>query len=234
MSRPKKKPDYDPQKIASDIMVSVAEAYQNPLSHRDDQSGTATLRAVADEFSMTPLKVRKLLITSGVYESEIADMVNELKAEGKTITEIQQLTGLSRASVHGYLPYTKGIYKADELSVDAERIRLFRERQVAVKRLQENLELGNKEEIGRQLWDTIKVFENYPFTTRRKLRFRYTVKGGELFVDRKEKSKSITRSSVMLALDAVLDQGRTITGPKKIGTFGASYLYAMFRRFGII
>lgn len=137
MSRPKKKLDYDPNKIASDLMESVAEAYLNPLS----------LRAVAEEFSMTPLKVRKLLITSGVYESEIADMVNELKAEGKTIAEIQQLTGLSRASVHGYLPYTKGIYKTEELSVDAERIRLFRERQVAVKKLQENLELGNREVI---------------------------------------------------------------------------------------
>ncbi len=234
MSRPKKKPNYDQKKIASDLLEAVAEAYQNPLSHVVDQNGTASLRAVADEFSMTPLKVRKLLITSGVYESETCDTVNELKKSGKTIAEIQQLTGLSRASVHGYLPYTKGIYKAEELSVDAERIRLYRVRQAAVKKLQETLEQGDRKTVERQLWDTIVVFENYPFMTSRKLRFHYTVKGGELFVDRKEKSKSITKSSVMLALESVLDQGRTITGPKKIGTFGASYVYAMFRRFGII
>ncbi len=234
MPRPKKKPDFDPQKISKELMESVVEAYLNPVSHDASREGTASLNVVAAEFSMTPLKVRKLLITSGVYESEICDTVNELKESGKTIAEIQQLTGLSRASVHGYLPYTKGIYKTDELSVDAERIRLYRVRQAAVKKLQETLEQGDRKAVERQLWGTIMVFENYPFTTSRKLRFHYTVKGGELFVDRKEKSKSITKSSVMLALESVLDQGRTITGPKKIGTFGASYVYAMFRRFGII
>ena len=34
-------------------------------------------------------------------------------------------------------------------------------------------------------------------------------------------------------LDAVLSVG-AVTGPKKLGTFGASYLYPMFLRFGVV
>ncbi len=38
---------------------------------------------------------------------------------------------MSRTSVHSYLPYTKMIYNADELSLYAERWRLYRERKRA-------------------------------------------------------------------------------------------------------
>ena len=38
-------------------------------------------------------------------------------------------TGLSRASIHSYLPYTKGIYNAAELSLNAERCRTYKIRQ---------------------------------------------------------------------------------------------------------
>ena len=56
-----------------------------------------------------------------------------------------------------------------------------------------------------------------------------------MFVDRKE--KSITQATVGLAAQRVLEkqeQGIVITGPKKIGTFGASYLYTIFREIGLI
>ena len=35
-----------------------------------------SLQTIADTLSLNPIKVRKLLITAGVYESEIADAVN--------------------------------------------------------------------------------------------------------------------------------------------------------------
>lgn len=37
-------------------------------------------------------------------------------------------TGLSKSSVHSYLPYTKIIYNVDELSLYAERCRMYRKR----------------------------------------------------------------------------------------------------------
>lgn len=57
-------------------------------------------------------------------------------------------------------------------------------------------------------------------------------KGGELFFTRKE--KSITRSTVDIAFQKALELGEKATGPKKLGVFGASYLYPVFVRLGVI
>ena len=57
----------------------------------------------------------------------------------------------------------------------------------------------------------------------------YIIRGGELFVDCR--SKSITISTVAAALQKIVTRqaaGEAITGPKKIGCYGAGYLYPMF------
>lgn len=54
----------------------------------------------------------------------------------------------------------------------------------------------------------------------------------EIQINRKK--KSITRSSVKVALKVMLENKGNISGPKKLGVFGASYLYPMFLRFGLI
>ena len=60
--------------------------------------------------------------------------------------------------------------------------------------------------------------------------------GNELWVvmDGEKKEKSISRSTVELGFQkylAVLEKERAVTGPKKLGVFGASYLLPMFQRF---
>ena len=37
-----------------------------------------------------------------------------------------------------------------------------------------------------------------------------------------------------VALKVILENNGNISGPKKLGVFGASYLYPMFLRFGLI
>ena len=74
-------------------------------------------------------------------------------AAGKTVAEIQKLTGLGKSSVNGYLPYTKAVYKPEELSLNAERINMFRSRQQAVRRLATDM----SEE---KLWDAVVAFQN--------------------------------------------------------------------------
>lgn len=64
---------------------------------------------------LNPIKVRKLLITAGVYESEIVAQVLKFHKAGKVVDEIGRLLQLSRASVHSYLPYEKIIYKLDQV-----------------------------------------------------------------------------------------------------------------------
>lgn len=85
------------------------------------------------------------------------------------------------------------------------------------------------------LWQVLCELEQDFFYTVKGISFTYIIRGHEMFVDRKE--KSITQATVGLAAQRVLEkqeQGIVITGPKKIGTFGASYLYTIFREIGLI
>lgn len=54
MARPKKKPAYDAEKIMKELMAAVAESYEE----------TGELKLTAEEFDMSALKIRKLLITA--------------------------------------------------------------------------------------------------------------------------------------------------------------------------
>ena len=104
---------------------------------------------------------------------------------------------------------------------------------------------------GMQLWHT----RISPLRTLSGLEFSYTVKhkkngeySGELLVSRKETSKTLTRSSVMLAFHKVLEQievtekdGTVLftppsyKGPKAIGPiFGISYIFSLFLALGLI
>ena len=92
------------------------------------------------------------------------------------------------------------------------------------------------------LWKAVVAFEGYPFLTTKGLRFSYVMKRGksglstaEIEIDRKD--KTITKATIFLAFRIAIEiQEREgyVSGPKKIGGFGASYLYPMFLRFGII
>lgn len=227
MPRPRKKPNYNPKIVMQELVVEVVELYTT--SEKE-----VSIRQIADEFGMTPLKIRKLLITAGVFSSDVCDQVLELSKSGKSVPEIQKITGLSRASVHSYLPYSKIVYNAEEMSVNAERIRLYRGRKEAAHNFRKHLKEsgGDTDKLVEELWKVITVFEKYPFYTMKGLRFTYHVKGNEIFVSRKE--KSITRSSVILAMKKAIELQNRVKGPKQLEAFGASYLYPIFVKIGLI
>ena len=57
----------------------------------------------------------------------------------------------------------------------------------------------------------------------------------ELFIDRRENSKSLAWSSVLLAFHNIPSIGSVVDRPKALGDIrGATYIYAMFYRFGLI
>ena len=82
------------------------------------------------------------------------------------------------------------------------------------------------------LWERLIRLQDQEFFTAKGLGFTYEIRGGEMFVSRK--SKSITQSTVMMAFHKALELGSQATGPKKLGTFGASYLYPVFVEIGVI
>ena len=86
MGRPKKKPEYDSEKIMEQFTNCIAESY---MSGAGDGSANS-LRQVAEQFSITLMKARKILITAGVYHTELSDQVISLKENGKSIFEIMQ------------------------------------------------------------------------------------------------------------------------------------------------
>lgn len=102
----------------------------------------------------------------------------------------------------------------------------------AIKYLEKALQESKRDVSADLLWDTIVEFQGYLFYTAKNLEFFYIIKGNEMFVTRKD--KSITRASVMAAFGKALELGRVVTGPKKLGTFGASYLYPVFQKIGVI
>lgn len=230
MSRPKKKPNYNPDHVMQEFMAAVADAFGS----YDDREDTTFpgLNAVATEFGITALKARKLLITAGVYSTTLSRQVAELHASGVEISQIMKITGLSRASVHSYLPYTKIPYKLKELSSNAERIRLYRERKKKCEEFRTKLSILTENEQKAALWSMLLYLQSCVFLTAKGLKFTYKIKGGEMFVNRK--SKSITQAMVFMAFRKAMELGGTVARPKKLGTFGASYLYPIFVRLGVI
>ena len=230
MSIPKKKPDYNPYQVMQDFMTAVADAFGT----YDDREDTAPpgLNAVAAEFGITALKARKLLLTAGVYSTALSRQIKELHSKKMKIAQIMSATGLSRASVHAYLPYTKIPYNLEELSVNAERIRLYRERKQKCTEFSAKLSTLTEREQEEALWNILADLQGCVFLTAKGLKFTYKVRGGEMFVNRK--SKSITQATVFMAFHKAMELGGVVAGPKKLGTFGASYLYPVFVRIGVI
>ena len=82
------------------------------------------------------------------------------------------------------------------------------------------------------LWDELVLWENQTFRTVKGLEYTYQIRGNEMFVSRK--TKSITKASVNLALEKIIEFDGMVAGPKKLECFGASYLYPVFIEMGLI
>ena len=238
MARPKKK-EHDADAI---LMSTVEQAVS--LYEADRSLAEIAEEMKTDENMMNPLKVRKLLITGMVqglctYRSGRAQSVLELYQAGRSIENIMEELQLSRASVYSYIPYKRVLYAPEgspDASVTADRIRLYRQRRESVMVLKE-------EWTDAALWNAVVAFQNYPFKTVSGLEFRYQLKTGrsgeytkELLIDRRENSKSLSWSSVVLAFDCAMERrGKVIARPKELGDIrGISYIYPMLWRFGVI
>lgn len=205
-----------------DLIDEVAEAYLT----RGASGEHVSIRSLAKEYGTTVLRIRKMLITAGVYRSELSDRVNLLYEEGMTIEQIQKETGLGRASVHSYLPYTKSVYNMEEVSDETERIRRYRRRRELKERLQAagevrrlegmrmaDNEIGNgRRGAGTELWmfllrETVKAYEGYGFAdAQENVRIRYEIEGDVL--RRKDTEERIGWAEfVRMAEEMVCDEG---------------------------
>lgn len=231
--RKKLKPEYDAGKNLKEQMDAAVALYDSEMS----------LQAIGDELGLNPIKVRKLLITAGVYESDVAEKVQDTFEEYRetqdyktSILSTAHTLNLSKASVTSYLPYQKGVYfpstaDKEKISVGAERQRRYR----AMKRWRDDPTEEN-------FWCVVLAYAGVKFKTYSGLPFTYEVRKGrngeytkELWIDRREKSKSLACSSVLLALNNIKKVGEVVNRPKALGDIrGVTYIYGMFYRFGLI
>lgn len=230
--RKKLKPEYDAGKNLKDQMDTAVALYEEDCS----------LQSIADVLNLNPIKVRKLLITAGVYESEVAEKVKNTFEEYRetqdyktSILSTVNTLKLSKASVTSYLPYKKGVYfqstEKEKISVGAERQRRYR----AVRKLR-------TEPTEEHLWEVVLLYAGVSFKTYSGLPFAYEIRKGrngqytkELWIDRRENSKSLAWSSVLLALGNIKKVGEVVERPKALGDIrGVTYIYGMFYRFGLI
>ena len=227
------KPGYSADKNLAQQMDAAAALYKENRS----------LQAIADALSLNPIKARKLLITAGVYESEVAEKVQDTLEEYRetqrykeAILSTANTLQLSKASVTSYLPYEKGVYfpkeaPVEKISVGAERQRRYR----AVRKLR-------TEPTEEHLWEVVLLYAGVRFKTYSDLPFTYEIRKGrngqytkELWIDRRENSKSLAWSSVLLALHNIKKVGAVVDRPKALGDIrGVTYIYGMFYRFGLI
>ena len=228
--RKKLKPKYDAGKNLKEQMDAAVELYNSEMS----------LQAIGDALNLNPIKVRKLLITADVYESDMAKKVKSTFEEYRetqdyktSIISTSSTLQLSKASVTSYLPYQKGVYypstEKEKISVGAERQRRYR----AMKRWRVDPTEEN-------FWGVVLTYAGVKFKTYSGLPFSYEIKKGrngeytkELWIDRREKSKSLAWSSIVLALGNI--KGEVVERPKALGDIrGVTYIYGMFYRFGLI
>ena len=192
--RKKLKLEYDAGKNLKEQMESAVALYDSKMS----------LQAIGDALNLNPIKVRKLLITAGVYESDVAEKVQDTFEEYRKTQDYKTALlstatalDLSKASVTSYLPYQKGVYfpstEKEKISVGAERQRRYR----AMKRWR-----GDPTE--ENFWSVVVAYVGVKFKTYSGLPFTYEIKKGrngeytkELWIDRREKSKSLDRQGTV-------------------------------------
>ena len=221
----KRKPNYNAATTMQELLTVVCDYFGDPVDDRKSEDlDHVSLHDVADRFNITVMKARKLLITGGLYSTAISRRVQELHVQGLTVAQITEKTGLKRASTNSYLPYTNIVYNLPDISIKAERQKQYRVR----KRNSVRTDAEREE----KLWQELIYLQGCLFTTSRGLDFTYKIRGGEMFVDRKE--KNITKATVMKAYGKVVELDGIVKGPKTLGTFGASYLYPIFVKMGLI
>lgn len=144
MGRQKKNPDYNPERARDELVKSVCTFYLNPPSEDiKGMDGKTRMKNMELEFGLSLGKIRKLLVTGGVFvfEKNGVELVSEiarLRDEGLRDGEIMEKLSIKKSILNDLTPYKKGVYNADftadgydysNVSTEARRKRSQRKRE---------------------------------------------------------------------------------------------------------
>lgn len=81
MPMPKRKPNYSSTTTMQELLDAVCAFYGDPVDDRKEEDlDHVSLHDVADQFNITVMKARKLLITGRLYSTALSRKVQELHA----------------------------------------------------------------------------------------------------------------------------------------------------------
>ena len=89
---------------------------------------TESVKETAKKLGTYPIKVRRVLITEGLWHSNTSIQIVSLYASGLSVAEIAKQLFISEKNVQSYLPYSRGQYGGDNRSGEAVRSEGYRER----------------------------------------------------------------------------------------------------------
>ncbi|MDY6315714.1 MAG: hypothetical protein SPL49_00600 [Oribacterium sp.] len=93
-----------------------------------------SIKDVAATFGISTVKVRRILITLGLWSSSTSRKIGVLYDQGLSVKDIATRLYMSEKNVQAYIPYSKGAYGKE--TYDAQMSRDYRERQqVAVENM---------------------------------------------------------------------------------------------------
>lgn len=95
-----------------------------------------SISSVVKELHISEVKVRRVLITEGLWSSRTSRQVCVLMAHGKTAQEIAEELNTTIKAVEAYMPYRRGAYDGGSQSSSATRSEAYRRRKEAAAKKQ--------------------------------------------------------------------------------------------------
>ena len=89
---------------------------------------TKSVKETAARLGVSVVKVRRTLITAGLWSSRRSEAVRALLEQGLTLAEIADELHVTVKNVEAYAPYTQGSYGKEDTSQTAIRCKSYRDR----------------------------------------------------------------------------------------------------------
>ena len=87
-----------------------------------------SVKEIASKLQISIVKVRRILITEGLWRSRSSDEIGKLYKQNYSVKEIAEALHMTEKNVQAYLPYSKGVYGLDDKSESAAWSDDFRKR----------------------------------------------------------------------------------------------------------
>lgn len=100
---------------------------------------THSINKTASACSISRVKVRKILISLGLYKNELSSQITKFLNEGYSKDFICKKMSISNSCFNEHIPYKKGLYQGEERSKQALRSERFRIKENRSKILMDNL-----------------------------------------------------------------------------------------------